>query len=81
MNIIDTTLNKLRCYNILLQSRHFLYSYLYFPSTITNTGHIQASAYEKQMHATIACVVTKFRAYRRVESRMPPTKYRCGGMQ
>ena len=33
-----------------------------------------ASGYEKQGHATIACLVTKFRGYRRVRSCMPPTK-------
>ena len=33
-----------------------------------------ASAYEKQRHATIACLVTKFRGYRHVKSLTPPTK-------
>ena len=34
----------------------------------------QASAYEKQGRTTIACLVTKFRGYRRVKSRTPLTK-------
>ena len=34
----------------------------------------QASAYEKQGRAKIARLVTKFRGYRRVKSRTPPTK-------
>ena len=35
---------------------------------------MQAAAYEKQGRATIACLITKFRSYRRVKSRTPPTK-------
>ena len=42
---------------------------------------IQASAYEKQGHATIACLITKFRGYRSVKSCTPPTKLVCGGVQ
>ena len=40
--IINTTLNKLRCCNILLPSRHF-FKHLYFPSTITDTSHIPST--------------------------------------
>ena len=36
--------------------------------------HYQASAYEKQGHATIARLVTKFKGYTRVKSCAPPTK-------
>ena len=32
------------------------------------------SAYEKQGHVTITHLVMKFRGYRRVKSRTPPTK-------
>ena len=39
IEVINTTLNKLRCYNILLQSRHL--NILHFLSTITtDTSHI-----------------------------------------
>ena len=41
----------------------------------------QASAYEKLGHATIARLVSKFRGYRRVKSRTPPTKQACGGVR
>ena len=34
----------------------------------------QASAYEKQRRATIACLVMKFRGYRLKKRHMPPTK-------
>ena len=34
---------------------------------------LQTLAYEKQGRATIARLVTKFRGYRRVKSRTPPT--------
>ena len=34
----------------------------------------QASAYEKQGHVTIACLVTKFRGYRHGKGPMPLTK-------
>ena len=34
----------------------------------------QALAYEKQGRATIACLATKFRGYRRVKSHRPPPK-------
>ena len=34
----------------------------------------QALTYEKQGRATIACLVTKFRGYRRVKSHRPPPK-------
>ena len=34
----------------------------------------QASAYEKQGHSRIACLITKFRGYRCVKSHSPPTK-------
>ena len=38
MEIINTTLNKLRCYNIIC--RVDIFKYLHFPSTITDTSHI-----------------------------------------
>ena len=34
----------------------------------------QASTYEKQGPATIACLAPKFRGFRRMKSCMPPTK-------
>ena len=43
--------------------------------------YAQASTYEKQGHATIACLVTKFRGCRHVKNCMPSTKQACGGMQ
>ena len=42
---------------------------------------MQASAYEKQGCATIARLVTKFRAYRRMKNRYKPTKYAYGGVR
>ena len=36
--------------------------------------YIQASTYEKQGHATMACLISKFGGYRRVKSCTPPTK-------
>ena len=41
----------------------------------------QASAYEKQGRAIVARLVTKFRGYRRVKRRTPPTKQVCGGLR
>ena len=43
-------------------------------STLSNLNLHQAFAYKKQRRATIARLVTKFRDYRRVKSREPPTK-------
>ena len=44
-------------------------------------SYTRASAYEKQGCATIARLITKFRNYRRVKSRTPPSKYACGGVR
>ena len=41
---------------------------------VMSIDFIEASAYEKQGRATIACLAMKFRSYRRVKSRTPPTK-------
>ena len=35
----------------------------------------------KQGYGTIARLITKFRGYRRVKSRTPPSKYACGGVR
>ena len=48
--------------------------FLYLLKISKNERLSQASAYEKQGRATIARLVTKFRGYRRVKSRTPPTK-------
>ena len=46
------------------------YLTLYLKQLLCN----QASAYEKYRHATIACLVTKFKGYRCVKSHTSPTK-------
>ena len=40
----------------------------------TDLAQVQALAYEKQGRAIAACLVTKFRGYRRVKSHTPPSK-------
>ena len=47
----------------------YIYVYIYIYIYI-----YQALPYEKQARATIARLVTKFRGYKRVKSRTPPTK-------
>ena len=42
---------------------------------------VELYAYEKQGSATIAPLATKFRDYRRVKNRTPPTKEACGGVR
>ena len=46
-----------------------------FPVILWNISGQQALAYQKQRRVTIAHLVTKFRRYRRVESRTPPAKW------
>ena len=48
--------------------------FIYKNETVNGLMEVQASACEKQGRAKIARLVTKFRGYRRVKDRSPPTK-------
>ena len=66
---------------IVIQSKNHKHLGMILDTKLDFQDYLPASVQEKQGRATITCLVKKFRGYRRVNSRAPPTKQACVGVR